>query len=963
FTRLAAKLTYRPAPGPYPEIRFPQFGPYDIRMGYTRIPQWRDKLNAQGYEVTRQAQWSPELIKAVDLGVFATYREKTRSGFSIRDHEGRSVWDYNFPELIYPDFESIPPVLVLMLLFIENRHLLDSSAPHQNPAIEWKRLTKSLFDSARARFDKGRHVTGGSTLATQLEKFRHSPLGMTDTAAEKLRQIISASLRTYAHGAGTGRARKQIVLDYINSIPLAAAPGFGEVLGLGDGLCAWYGLEFDSANRLLFEVGSPNIAPHRAAEIGRVLKAALSLFLAQRRPSVYLLTHREKLNDLVNAHCRLMTTAGLISPHIRDAAIASHLNFSQRCQRRYEAEKPVRKAVGFLRVNLMTTLGMDRLYDLDRLDLEAHTAIDIDLQRAITQNLYELKDPLNIVAAGLKAPNLLPRGDPSKVIYSFSLYERTPFGNMLRVQTNNYDGAFNIDEQMKLDMGSSAKLRVLVHYLEILTKLHAYFHEMPTKELKRTAKDITLDPLSRWCIEFLLSSRESSLSALLDAAMQRRYSASTGERFFTGGGQHTFTNFNKQHNNQVMTVSQAFRHSVNLVFIRIMRDIVYYHVHQRYGVTPRSLEKISTDDKSRLLAMFADQEGNQFIRRFYHKYRAKSSNEARQLLFMGIRPMPVRLAAAFRFVTPEASLDTFSAFFQEYLPGSRLNRQYIEDLYSRYGPRNFSLADIGYLAHIHPLELWLVAYLQHHPGAGIEEVIQNSAERRQEVYRWLFKTKSPAKQYRRIRTIIELEAFQDIHRQWKRLGYPFDYLVPSYANAIGSSGDRPSALAQLIGIILNEGVLYSRQRFTSLHFAEATPYETLMALKPATGQRMLEPETAQIAKNALLEIVAQGTAVRLKNIVSPTDGKVVIIGGKTGTGDHRYKTFGPGGNLLSSKVMNRTAIFVFFLGDRHFGTISAYVAGPDAAKFEFSSSLPVTILKILTERTVLLSRLTTADKN
>jgi hypothetical protein len=50
-----------------------------------------------------------------------------------------------------------------------------------------------------------------------------------------------------------------------------------------------------------------------------------------------------------------------------------------------------------------------------------------------------------------------------------------------------------------------------------------------------------------------------------------------------------------------------------------------------------------------------------------------------------------------------------------------------------------------------------------------------------------------------------MEAFVEIHTAWKRVGYPFGYLVPSFATAIGSSADRPAALAELVGIILNDG--------------------------------------------------------------------------------------------------------------------------------------------------------------
>ncbi|MBU3949612.1 MAG: transglycosylase domain-containing protein [Proteobacteria bacterium] len=947
FSHIAKKFSYELKNGESKDIRFPKSGPYDIRLGYSRIPEWTSKMNGEGYTISKQARWSPGLLKCVDMGLFTIYREKTQSGIRILDRYDKQILLQKYPQYIYPDFESIPPVLADMLLFIENRHLLDADSPYQNPSFEWERLFKSLSDAAMSSVDRDRNVTGGSTLPTQIEKFRHSPRGITDTVEDKLRQVLSSSLRTYYFGEKTFQVRKQILLDYINSIPLSAAPGFGEVLGLGDGLWAWYGLDFNSVNHLLFDARRKNISPDEADEIGNALKAVLSLFLSQRRPSAYLVTHRKDLEELTNTYCRLLARKGVISPQIRDAAIASMLDFQKKGDSLYSMEIPPKKIAGFIRSKLMTTLGMERFYDLDRLDLDVKTGIDVNLQHEITEVLYSLKDPSNIIKAGLTGPHLLGKGDPSKVIYSLSLYERTPMGNMLRVQTNNYGGSFNIDEQMKLDMGSSAKLRVLIHYMDILTKLHGQYQDLPHADIKLMSEDQSLDPLTRWTMEYLLTARDKSLIPFLEAAMDRTYSASVGERFFTGGGQHTFANFNKKDNFRVMSVREAFRQSVNLVFIRMMRDIVYYYVSQRYGVTPRSIEKISDTDKNRLLYQFVNKESIQFIRRFYSKYKGKTPDESRELLFRKIYPTPYRLAAAFRFLTPEASVDEFEAFIRKQLPDSRLTSQYINTLYKRYGPENFSLADFGYIVHVHPLELWLVAFLQSHPQATAVEVIQQSTDKRQEVYRWLFKTKNSRKQYRRIRTIIELEAFQDIHREWKRMGYPFDYLIPSYASAIGSSGDRPSALADLIGIVLNNGIFYHRTQFQYLHFGKNTPYETLMTLLPTEGKRVIAPETAQIVKTVLQDVVEQGTAVRLKNAAFSAQGTPLTIGGKTGTGDHRYKTFGSGGNLISSKVMNRTAVFVFFIGDRHFGTVSVFVSGSDAADYEFSSSLPVGILKML----------------
>src|SRR3546814_17484142 len=103
------------------------------------------------------------------------------------------------------------------------------------------------------------------------------------------------------------------------------------------------------------------------------------------------------------------------------------------------------------------------------------------------------------------------------------------------------------------------------------------------------------------------------------------------------------------------------------------------------------------------------------------------------------------------------------------------------------------------MAKIQPLELGLVAYLSQAPGSASAEVFAAGAEARQDPSAWLFKSSLRKAQDRRIRTLLEEQAFRRIAASWQRLGYPFERLVPSYATSIGSSGDRPAALAELMG--------------------------------------------------------------------------------------------------------------------------------------------------------------------
>ena len=51
---------------------------------------------------------------------------------------------------------------------------------------------------------------------------------------------------------------------------------------------------------------------------------------------------------------------------------------------------------------------------------------------------------------------------------------------------------------------------------------------------------------------------------------------------------------------------------------------------------------------------------------------------------------------------------------------------------------------------------------------------------------------------------------------------------------------------------------------------------------------------ARTVRAALLDVVESGTAVRARGAFVLPDGTPLPIGGKTGTGDNRIETFGPG---------------------------------------------------------------------
>jgi outer membrane biosynthesis protein TonB len=74
---------------------------------------------------------------------------------------------------------------------------------------------------------------------------------------------------------------------------------------------------------------------------------------------------------------------------------------------------------------------------------------------------------------------------------------------------------------------------------------------------------------------------------------------------------------------------------------------------------------------------------------------------------------------------------------------------------------------------------------------------------------------------------------------------------------------------------------------------------------------------------------------------------VIAVGGKTGTGDQRFDVYGAGHRLIESRYVNRSATFVFNIGERFFGSMTAYVHGPESAHYDFTSALPVQLLVTL----------------
>src|SRR5690606_32945376 len=129
--------------------------------------------------------------------------------------------------------------------------------------------------------------------------------------------IVYYRVRDYHNGTEHLAARQELVRAYLNTVPLSAAPGYGEVHGVGDGLRVWFGADFAEVNALLRDTLAqtheeketvfddavvPVPASDRLNRQGLALRQVLALMIAHRRPSYYLAQGRDELATLTDSY-------------------------------------------------------------------------------------------------------------------------------------------------------------------------------------------------------------------------------------------------------------------------------------------------------------------------------------------------------------------------------------------------------------------------------------------------------------------------------------------------------------------------------------------------------------------------------------------------------------------------------------------------------------------------------------
>src|ERR1700722_4582221 len=398
FSRWSAKLHYTVEKGRSEDIAFPTAGPFDERFGYAHLEQFSLRLRENGFRITEQARQSPELSDLIRAHIAPPFPEPAAAGLVIRDTNHALLYDAVARDpWRFQSIEEVPPILIRTLLFIENRNIGAGAGAYANPAIDWARTSKAFVLYAGRSIGLGWPLEGGSTLATQLVKFQHSPGGRTDSPLEKLHQVVGASLAAYHEGADTRTTRAQVILEYLNTMPLGAAPGVGEVNGLGRGLHVWFA---DDPAAVFAALQNPHPDQMTAA----AYKQALALLYSVHAPTHYLEKDRHALEARIDAYAGLLQAAGVIDSQWLELIRNTPLEFSSQAPQGSPVPFVERKGANAVRTELGSLLGVSNQYGLDRLDVRVDSTIDENLQQKVTQLLRELGSAEFVAKNSLREP-------------------------------------------------------------------------------------------------------------------------------------------------------------------------------------------------------------------------------------------------------------------------------------------------------------------------------------------------------------------------------------------------------------------------------------------------------------------------------------------------------------------------------------------------------------------------------
>ena len=307
-----------------------------------------------------------------------------------------------------------------------------------------------------------------------------------------------------------------------------------------------------------------------------------------------------------------------------------------------------------------------------------------------------------------------------------------------------------------MELGSTAKLRTLAHYLEVMSTLHAELSPLDPEQLESRAGHAR-DRLTAWAADTLSRQPGLGLEAFLEEALDRRYSASPYETFFTGSGTMNFSNFDPEDNGRVLPLREAAAKSTNLVFIRLMRDLVRYHAAR----LPYDANAVLSDPENplrrRMLVEAAESEARQVLYRAYRDLQSVPPEEIVSHVLGTRATSPPALASLYYAWHPGGDAAGLGRWLEA--QGVTVEPELISRLERVFGNPRFTLLDYAYLLDRPALALWCAGERVRTPEAKWDEIVSHSADVQRLATSWLLDPGHRHAQNPRLRIRIEQDAF------------------------------------------------------------------------------------------------------------------------------------------------------------------------------------------------------------
>jgi membrane peptidoglycan carboxypeptidase len=430
--------------------------------------------------------------------------------------------------------------------------------------------------------------------------------------------------------------------------------------------------------------------------------------------------------------------------------------------------------------------------------------------------------------------------------------------------------------------------------------------------------------IKRLLASYIKKYPQATMQEIMNWAMSRRISANPDKKFLTGESWHQFHNYQKSDDKKNPNLWQMTTQSINLSFVRLMKDVVDYYIDQagydKIAIlinTKNPVRKQIINDAVKKEEIFYLNGLNYFVERIQDAYSDVQLADGKML-------SDKEIINSARIIVKQISMPD----------GKKFNDDSYAQSYKKQQKKYQRLA--SWFKRITYYEkTWLLTRVRLQQDGYSDWLADEETRIVQQTSQWLRTNQFWIKNT--LYTHMERQAFaKGVTPAWKKLGYPFN-VSPSYAVVLGSSGDTPMSLVELAGTLLNNGVHEKNiSAIERIIWAPGSEFEMPFKIEHQY-ERIIPEAVSLVARKSMEGVLQRGTAIFASR--HPLMKSVASAGAKTGTGDNRY----------NNTPINRSAavLSIFDTGEgkaKYAICITMSVTEGDIERYTFTSKVPVRIL-------------------